>query len=659
MGERLKATAKKVWPLLLNGLTSWPYWGFMLFVLSIVYKLEWLDHQFNVGAMNDWKWKVNYGAAILAAFWTLLLGRRARWITLVVLDLVLSALLFSDLIYFRYFKDFISIPVLFQAGQVGELTDSIWGAITLKDFILFADLPIGLAGIGWIVWRRSRDKKQRAKAYVPSIKRRLLLRLIPGTIAFTLGWSLIYYPVETQKDGWARGLFAGAWWNVPIYNVTGLLGFHGYDVYRYAKENWFSDKLSKQEEQQASEWFDARRKLQQQMESELMFGEYKGKNVLVVQMEAFQQFVIGQSIGGEEITPNLNKLIGQSLYFPNFYHQTGQGHTSDADFSTSCSMHPLPTGSVFIRFSNNEFDCAPSILKTQGYDTTVHHAYDGSFWNRNNMYNDMEYDQFYNLKNYKFDDPLGWSISDKSFFRQTVDQLKTRDSSPFYAMAITLSSHHPFDLPLSTQELNVAPFTGTIFGDYIQATHYVDSAVGDLIEDLKAAGLYDNTILVFYGDHDNYIYDTSVYDKFYGRPLTEMEKDAILRKVPYIIHLPNDEHAGVIDKAVGQIDTLPTIMHLLGIPATDNDYLMGISALSEAPKSVVFRNGGFTDGMHYFVPSSDGVAEHGACYSLPSGEAEPDVAACKMGADAAKNDLLVSDRVVEHDLIAKFRKAKE
>ncbi|MBO9597849.1 MAG: LTA synthase family protein [Cohnella sp.] len=653
MELRLKTAVKKLGPLLLQGLLRWPYWGFMLFVLSIVYKLNWLDHQFNVGGMNDWKWKVNYGAVILSAFWTLLLGRRARWIALVIIDLALSALIFSDLVYFRYFKDFISIPVLFQAGQVGALQESIWNLIHASDFILFADLPIGLIGIVWIIWRKRKERKEyRAK---PAYRhRRLLLRLIPGTIAFTIGWALIYYPVETQKDGWARGLFVGNWWNVPIYNVTGLLGFHGYDTYRYAKENWFGGGLSKEKEQEASAWFEARRAVQKQMESESLFGEYKGSNVLVVQMEAFQRFVIGQTIGGEEITPNLNKLIGQSLYFPNFYHQTAQGRTSDADFATSCSMHPLPTGSVFIRFAGNEFDCAPSIMKTQGYDTTVHHAYDGSFWNRYNMYNNMEYDQFYTVKNFKIDEPLGWSLGDKSFFRQTVEQLRTRDESPFYAMAITLSSHHPFRMPSPNQALDVAPFGGTTFGDYLEATHYVDAAVGELIEHLKEAGLWENTIVLFYGDHDNSLYDMKLYEQFYGHPLNEMEQDAIIRNVPFIIHLPNDGHAGVIEKAVGQMDTLPTLMHLLGL-STANEHLMGVSMLSAANKSVVFRNGAFTDGNVYFVPSSDGVIEHGACYSFPSGD-DAGIAACKPGAEAARNELSISDRVIEHDLIAKFRK---
>ncbi|OXS62635.1 hypothetical protein B1A99_01910 [Cohnella sp. CIP 111063] len=641
-----------------NALGSWPVWGIALLVVSMLYKLNELDHQFNVGGMNHWKWAVNLGAVLLASFWTIFLGVRARAVSLAALDLALSVLIFADLIYFRYFKDFISVPVLLQAGQVGELQDSIWSLMRPGDWIYFADLPIAFALAVWTLWKHSAKRNldgQRSPRASRSGISFLWRKLLPAALVFVIGWSLVYYPVEEQKNGWARGLFVGNWWNVPIYNVTGLLGFHGYDAYRYAKEHWFGQKLTEEQILEARSWFEERRQLQRQAESEPPFGQYAGKNVLIVQAEAFQTFVIGQSIGGEEITPNLNRLIGQSVYFPNFYHQTAQGRTSDADFLTSCSMHPLPTGSVFIRFAGNEFDCAPGILKSRGYDATVHHAYDGSFWNRNNMYHNMDYDQFYNIRDYRIDEPIGWSLGDESFFRQTIEQLKERNGSPFYALSITLSSHHPFKLPYVNQELNVGELGGTIMGDYIQAAHYVDAAVGKLIRDLQDEGLWDNTVLMFYGDHDNSVYDWSLYEKFLGKPVSELDKDRIVRQVPFLVHLPGDEHAGVIEKAVGQIDTAPTLMHLLGVPA-EGRYMMGVSMLSEARKSVVFRNGGFTDGRVYFVPNADGLIENGKCYSLEGEEAaETDVAACTEGAEAAKRDLNVSDMTIENDLISLFR----
>ncbi|WP_276356403.1 LTA synthase family protein [Cohnella caldifontis] len=644
MNTQMETTFRRGTRLTLNALRFFPYWAALLLIAGMLFKLYYLDRHLNVGGMNHWKWEVNLGAMLLATCWTAFLGPRARITALVVVDLILSIVIFSDLVYFRYFKDFISVPVLLQAGQVSSLEDSISSLIIYKDAIYFADLPFAILIAIWVYRRNSPRRNPKP----PGTRRvRLSIRLATGILAFIIGYQLIAIPVAEQKRGWAAGLFEGNWWNIPIYNVTGLFGFHGYDAYRYAKENWLGGGLNDKQVQEAADWMDQRRSLQQQAETDPLFGAYKGKNVLVIQAEAFQTFLIDRKVGGEEITPNLNKLIGQSAYFPNFYHQTANGRTSDADFSTSCSLHPVASGSVFIRFASHEFECLPQVLKSAGYDATVHHAYDGSFWNRNNMYHNMQYDQFYNIKDFKIDEPLGWSLGDKSFLRQTVQQIAERGKSPFYAMAITLSSHHPY--AIGQHELNVGSLDGTLLGDYVQAAHYVDEAVGVLIDELKQANLWNDTILVFYGDHDNSINTWDDYAKLFGRPVTELEKSTILKKVPYIVHLPGDEHAGVYEKAVGQMDTEPTILHLLGISTQPYD-LMGVSAFSSAAKPVVFRNGGFTDGNVWFVPNNDGILGHGTCYSMKDGSVT-DLAACQPGAKEARTELQMSDRIVEHDLV--------
>lgn len=627
-----------------EGARLFPFWAALLVIAAMLFKLEYLNDRLDVGAMNDWKWKVNWGALLLATFWTAFLGPRARIVSLLLVDALLSVIVLSDLVYFRYFKDFITVPVLLQAGQVSALQDSIADLIIYKDVIYFLDLPFFLLLAIWVFRQHSR---KRNPVHPGTRRLRVSIRILVGLLAFVIGYQLIAGPVAEQKRGWAAGLFEGNWWNVPIYNVAGLFGFHGYDVYRYAKENWLGGGVTEEQIQEARDWMNNRKELQRMTESEPLFGAYEGKNVLIVQAEAFNEFLIGLEVGGEEVTPNLNQLIKQSVYFPNFYHQTANGRTSDADFATSCSLHPVPSGSVFIRFASHDFECMPEVLGDKGYDTTVHHAYDGSFWNRNNMYHNMDYGRFFSLKDYKMDEPLGWSLGDISFLRQTVEQIRDRDNEPFYAMAITLTSHHPY--AVGQHKLNVGALSGTILGDYIQTARYVDEAMGELVEDLKAANLWDNTILVFYGDHDNSISDWDDYATLFGRPVTELEKASLLKKVPFFIHLPNDEHAGVREKAVGQIDTEATVLHLLGI-STEPYSLMGISAMSDVPKSVVFRNGGFTDGSVFFAPNNEGILGRGACYGLPGGEAlDPSV--CLPGATQAREELAVSDRIVEHDLV--------
>ena len=71
------------------------------------------------------------------------------------------------------------------------------------------------------------------------------------------------------------------------------------------------------------------------------FARSKGKNLIYIQVESLENFVIGQKINGKEITPNLNKLVQSSLYFPNTFEQVNEGTSSDADLMVNTSMLPL------------------------------------------------------------------------------------------------------------------------------------------------------------------------------------------------------------------------------------------------------------------------------------------------------------------------------
>lgn len=106
-----------------------------------------------------------------------------------------------------------------------------------------------------------------------------------------------------------------------------------------------------------------------------------------------------KKINGKEVTPFLNKLFhSKSTYsFDNFFHQVGQGKTSDAENMLETSTFGLPQGSLFTQFgSDNTFQAAPAILNQQGnYTSAVFHGNVASFWNRNNVYKNMGYQYFF------------------------------------------------------------------------------------------------------------------------------------------------------------------------------------------------------------------------------------------------------------------------
>ncbi|OPZ90483.1 MAG: Lipoteichoic acid synthase 2 [Firmicutes bacterium ADurb.Bin419] len=327
-------------------------------------------------------------------------------------------------------------------------------------------------------------------------------------------------------------------------------------------------------------------------------GIAKDKNLIIVQMEAMQQFVIGKEINGKEITPNLNKLIKESLYFNNIYYQVSGGNTSDAEFVTNNSLYPLSEGSVYHRYPENTYHSLSSIMKQKGYSTYALHAFDKTFWNREEMYKALQFDTFLSSEDYVMDDFAGWSgeaLSDKSFFRQSLEKIDT--SKPFYSFFITLSNHHPFNY-FENFDFDVGEFQGTYIGNYLKAANYADSCIGGFIDSLKTKGLYDNSLLVFYGDHSavpKLEYES--FMQFLGMEYNDLDW-AKLQRVPLIIHYPGQQNGELITTTGGQIDILPTVANLMDF---DVPYALGTDLINTQKNYAVLRNGSvITDKYIYF-----------------------------------------------------------
>jgi lipoteichoic acid synthase len=630
------------------------YIGYILFIAIMFWKLVLLHnglHAPNID-MNRLDKLISIGSVILLSFWTLWLPRRGQIQALLILDAALTTVIYADMVYYRYFQDFITVPVLLQAGQMDALGGSIWALLRPADILLFADWLLILC----YFTGRAFFFRQGADSYslrtLGDRRLSLLRRWGNGAAALLLGLVLTFGPIHNYATTWARDLFTGNWWSLAMYNVTGLFGFHAYDVYNYARDHLSPQPiLPQQDAESMKEWFDQQNT--EQGGTNDSFGKYKGSNVIVIQAEAFMNFMVGASINGREVTPNLNALMKESVYFSHYYHQTSQGRTSDADFASNGSLYPLPSGSVFVRYPDRRFDVLPAILKEQGYSANAFHAYEGSFWNRQIMYTAMGYDHFYSKKDFTPDEPLGWSLGDKSFLRQSLATMETLQQ-PFYSFLTTLSSHHPYVLPSEVQGLDTGAFTGTIFGDYLQAVHYTDEALGQLVEGLKKDGLWENTILVFYGDHDNSINDASYYEQFLGKSLSALDMYEIMHQVPLLIHLPGEKTGRIDAEPAGQLDLSPSLLHLLGI-SRESYYLMGNNLFSGHERLVTLRSGAFADAELAYVPGENGQFSSGTCYSLDTGGTAP-VEQCRTGFEESRKRLQISDNIMKYDAIRTLEK---
>ena len=632
------------------------YAAYTFFIIIMLIKLVIFHYSLEVKNidMNPVDYIIAIGSLILVSFWTFWLPPKGRIASLMLLNLILTGFIYADLVFYRYFEDFITVPVLMQAGQVGSLGESIRSLIHWQDLFFFIDWIVLVPLTAALIFRKRRSSSYAALPSTSTRSRRNIMvrRFIAGTLALFIGCLLTFAPIKMASKTWAVGLFESNWWNVTLYNVTGLIGFHGYDAYRYAKDHLgLQPALAQEEIDQNQNWFDEKRAKRTVLND--TFGKYQGSNVIMIQAEAFMNFVVNEKINGQEITPNFNKLIQESMYFSNFYHQTALGRTSDADFVTQSSLLPLPMGSVFTRYPSHEYDTIPAILKEHGYAANVFHSYDSSFWNRQTVYKEMNYDHFFSKKDFEQDEMIGWSVSDASFFKQSLNKMKDVPE-PFYSFLITLSSHHPYDaLPKEMQELDTGEFQGTIFGNYLQTMHYLDRSLGQFVDQMKSEGLLDTSILIIYGDHDNSIKEEAFYEQFLDRKVTDLDMEQIMNQVPLLIHLPDGGSAGVYPEAAGMMNTAPTIYHLLGI-STEPYYLMGDSLLGNQKRLIPLRSGAFSDNEVFYIPGEIAGFENGTCYNLSTRQ-PTDINACQQGHEKAGQFLKVSDQTVTYDLLKQFK----
>ncbi|MGB7604786.1 MAG: LTA synthase family protein [Lutisporaceae bacterium] len=600
-----------------------------IYVIMIILKLIYFNYQTGLHKIGGLQLLTTLGSIFVLISFVFLLKHKHAKRYIKTLDVLLSFVMFSDLMFYRYFNDLISVSLLFQAGSLIDVGSSLLELLHFGDLLFISDI---------ILLTLLRSKLIKGKYDPKNIGKMSAVRAFSLCV---LGLIMIYVGtaqlVESQPT-----ILQTFYDRVYVAQNIGLINYHAADAFRFMEQNISEDnELDAQKQNEIMEFFKARKKSDN---TEIASGVGKNKNIIVIQVEALQQFVINKSVFGREITPNLNKLISESIYFDNYYYQTAGGGTSDAEFTTNVSMYPMKEGSAYIRKSGNYYYSLPQKLKDSGYGTIAMHGYKPGFWNRSVMYKSLGFDDFFSKTSFKEDEILGMGISDKSFLNQAFDKL-SKYKQPYFSFIITLSSHFPYDNDKSYYStFDAGEYKDTLLGNYIETVHYTDEALGMFIEKLRSSGLLDNAVLAVYGDHQAIPKDNiSELASFMGKEdLNELEWQQ-LQKVPMIIHLPGSEEPQVISTAGGGTDFMPTLLNIAGLD-TSNVVNMGQDLLNCKDGFVVFRNGSFvTDNTAYI--SSTNTAYNittGTVITLDSYEEEKSL---------AEQYLDYSDAILRFDLI--------
>ena len=441
---------------------------------------------------------------------------------------------------------------------------------------------------------------------------------------FTLKWiliSLIICVCSLEYVAYAR--LISQWNREYIVNNFGVYTYQISDVLKSISPSMASMLGGDKARKEINDYYDNKKNNNYYNEYTNFF---EGKNVIAVHAESMQRVNMDISFNGIDVTPNLNKLAKEGIYFSNFYSQVSFGTSSDTEFTIATGLLPSKVGTVFINYADREYVSMYNLLKEKGYTTVSMHANVGNFWNRNKMYTKLGYDYFYDKSSYEIDETIGFGLSDKSFVKQSVQKLKEleKEKGKFYATLITLSNHTPFedvdkygeyDVSMSVDGVRYDYMENTKLGNYFKSSHYADAQIGLLIEELKKENMLDNTVIIIYGDHDARI-EKSEWNRFYNYDYkTSSIKSSddesyvdidyyfyeINKKVPFIIWSNDEKFKTTLSKEIkevgGMIDVGPTIMNLLGI---HNKYFLGNDLLNKENNIVVFPNGNFvTDKVYY------------------------------------------------------------
>ncbi|MYL33477.1 sulfatase-like hydrolase/transferase [Pontibacillus yanchengensis] len=536
--------------------------------------------------------------------------------------LIGSLILYFNVIYFRSFSDFLTIPVLFQSSNAGDLGSSILQLVHTADLLLFIDVAI----IYYLSKKVSLDVQ-------PSLKK-MKLRATVIAVALLVG-NVVLAEMERPM------LFVRTFDREYLVKNIGVFNYHIYDVALHSKSKAQRVLADGSEVKEVEEY--TNKNIKSDQHSKLQ-GIAKDKNIIYISAESLQSFVINNKLNGKEVTPFLNDLIDDSYYFENFYHQTEQGKTSDSEFVIENSLYPLSRGAVFFTHSQNELNAVPEIISDHGYTSAVFHANNKSFWNRSVMYDTLGYDEFYSETAYNVNDEntIGWGLSDKAFFDQSIKYLKSMEE-PYYAKFITLTNHFPFELPEDKQNIDKFDSNSKTLNNYFTTARYTDEAIKQFFQKLKESGEYKDSIIIIYGDHYGISeYHNKAMSQYLGKEEITPFDHIQLQRVPFIVHIPGHENDRTISKVSGQMDMKPTILSMMGIE-TENGVDFGTDLFTDdVDPFVVLRDGSFI--------TQDYLYTRDTCYNRKSGKEVP-MEKCKPLVAKAQQELDYSDSIIYGDLL--------
>jgi len=561
-------------------------------LLGIIILLKTIFFYGNTVFKNDtiWLWSVRQTCffIVILVFPLLLFKRSVRRFEFgMIINFLISILLFADELYYTYASNILSVM---QAGNMqykDEIIAAIPTLLNKKQILYFIDfIIIGILLAGRFIRIKQRDW-YRAVPVVALLGCIIFFctsyHLIPESLELVTGY--IYSKYKSVRYGTIYGYHF-----VDIKNAMTNNKSASYETYEEMMEAY--NDLKNMKDEYAN----------QQGKDERFNSIAKGKNVFVVQLESIQEFVIGREINGKPITPNLNKFYNENIHVTNM-HAASYTTTADSEHSFINSIYPSENGEAFSKYYSNTYDDVFKKYKEQGYTNVYAHGNYDTFWNRKNVFSKYPVDKVYFIDSFAdTSERIRTYLSDELLYRQIFDMIPETEG-PVFVDLVAASSHKPFELSgIQNREakvsIDVGKYAGTQLGYYLEAANYADYAFGIFLEEMKARGLYDNSVIFVYGDH----YGMTMYDENLIEFLGEDKENYNTARMQFEfsnvtcgMRIPGIQNVK-IDYPINKIDIKPTLMQVCGI---EDVFSLGTSIFHQKPY-ICINNGNIVTDKYYY-----------------------------------------------------------
>lgn len=604
------------------------------------------------------------GVILLASLFVWFFNYKNRKYIFIILSALFSLISSLNYVYYKYYSSFLSFSLLKQVKNISEIKSSIIKNLDLQMLIFFIPTFVMI-----FMFKKLKAKKFFEKLGHISKKTEFILPLCTGCFLLLVVFTTL---TTTDKSRIVKQ------WNRPY--LVEQLGIYSFTTADFVK-NISSSKIEKMDREDIIKIMS-----ELENENEALHKENKytnvleGKDLYVIHYESTQTFPMELAFEDGPVTPFLNKLASDGLYFENFHTQHSVGTSSDTEFSFSTSLLPINNGTVFMTHADRKYVSLQKLLKEKGYYNFSMHGNNGDFWNRNIMHSRLGYDRFYSQNDYDIDERIGLGLSDISFFRQSVDKIKKikeEHDGPVMSTLITLTNHYPFDATDKYGEFDVGYLEGTDIGNYLKSLHYADMALESFVNRMDQEGLLENAAIVLYGDHHAKISNAD-YKRLYGH--TEDNEDPNdpnynqdnqdnnenpnnleeepfeltttfarkLKRTPFIIWTKDKVLTDNIETPMGMIDVMPTLANMFGVY---NPYALGRDMGSLDQNQVVFPDGSWLNEKYYYSASSSKL------YDLETDDIIEDSEYIEESPEIQRilDKIDISNKIIQNDLIKLYQ----